>query len=32
MNNWIIVSGLIVFTLGYLVFVYKHFENKNNDK
>ena len=32
MNNWIIVSGLIVFTLGYFIIVYKLTENNDDDK
>ncbi len=32
MDNWIIVTGVTIFALSYLFFVYKLFENKNNDK
>ena len=30
MDNWMIVVGLVVFSLSYLFFVYKFFENKHD--
>jgi|13_taG_2_1085334.scaffolds.fasta_scaffold04006_3 hypothetical protein len=29
MDNWIIILGLVVFSLSYLLFVYKFFEDKH---